>query len=100
MISISRIEDEKEIVQKMIIIYCRGHKHGRELCTECSNLVKYSYEKLDKCKFGNKKPFCSKCQVHCYESKMREKIKKVMRYSGPRIFFHHPIIAIKHFVKK
>lgn len=29
---------------------------------------------------------------------MREKIKKVMRYSGPRMLFSHPIYAISHAV--
>jgi hypothetical protein len=27
---------------------------------------------------------------------MREKIRVVMRYSGPRMMFSHPILAIKH----
>ncbi len=40
--------------------------------------------------------FCSKCPIHCYKPKMREHIREVMRYSGPRMIFYHPIIAIKH----
>jgi hypothetical protein len=31
---------------------------------------------------------------------MREKIINVMRYSGPRIIFHHPFIAIQHLIDK
>ena len=27
---------------------------------------------------------------------MREKIRQVMRYSGPRMIFHHPIAALRH----
>jgi hypothetical protein len=30
---------------------------------------------------------------------MRELIKKVMKYSGPKMIFHHPILAIKHLIE-
>ncbi|SRR5690554_3150888 len=97
-ISKTRIEREKEIVEKMIRIYCRGHKHGPYICPECKELIHYSQSKLERCKFGNKKVFCSKCRIHCYNPKMREKIRKIMRYSGPKMIFYSPVIAIKHFL--
>jgi hypothetical protein len=30
---------------------------------------------------------------------MREKIREVMRFSGPRMLFHHPITAIRHVIE-
>lgn len=42
------------------------------------------------------KTFCSNCKVHCYKPDMREKIREVMRFSGPRMLFYHPIMAIRH----
>lgn len=27
---------------------------------------------------------------------MREKIRAVMRFSGPRMIFHHPVAAVRH----
>lgn len=42
------------------------------------------------------KTFCSNCKVHCYRPEMREKIRVVMRYSGPRMLFCHPILALRH----
>jgi hypothetical protein len=30
---------------------------------------------------------------------MREKIREVMRFSGPRMIFHHPIMAIRHLIE-
>ena len=48
---------------------------------------------------GDKKPFCSNCKIHCYKSEMRERIKNVMRFAGPRIVFRHPIIAVKHLIE-
>lgn len=29
---------------------------------------------------------------------MREKIRVVMRFSGPRMIFHHPVMATKHVI--
>ena len=45
------------------------------------------------------KTFCSNCRVHCYRSEMREEIRKVMRFSGPRMFFYHPA-AIRHVIEE
>ena len=44
------------------------------------------------------KTFCSNCRVHCYRSEMREEIRKVMRFSGPRMIFYHPA-AIRHVIE-
>ena len=30
---------------------------------------------------------------------MREKIRAVMRYSGPRMMSDHPIVAVRHLVE-
>ena len=42
------------------------------------------------------KTFCSACKVHCYKPEMREQIRTVMRWSGPRMLFVHPVLAIRH----
>ena len=47
-------------------------------------------------RFMESKSFCSNCMVHCYSPDMRVKIKEVMRYSGPRIMFYHPVMCIQH----
>jgi hypothetical protein len=45
------------------------------------------------------KTFCSNCKVHCYKPEMREKIREVMRFSGPRMILHHPITSIRHVIE-
>ena len=45
------------------------------------------------------KTFCSNCRVHCYKLEMRERIRKVMRFSGPRMLLYHPIMAIRHVIE-
>lgn len=94
----NKIETEKKIVEKMIKIYCRGNKHLTP-CDDCINLVKYAHDKLEGCKFKENKSFCSKCSVHCYRTDMRAKIKKVMKYSGPRMLIYSPIMAFKHILQ-
>jgi hypothetical protein len=60
--------------------------------------MNYALERLKKCPFQGGKTTCAKCPVHCYKPKMREKIRIVMRYSGPRMLYHHPVLAIFHLI--
>ena len=96
----SKREKEKYIVGLMIQIYCKHH-HGNkhELCDECQALYDYAKGRVDKCPFMETKTFCSNCRVHCYKSDMREKIRQVMRFSGPRMIFHHPLMALRHVIE-
>lgn len=96
----SRIQREKEVLRKMVNIYCVGHAHSNNTCENCRQIIEYAELRLDACKFGENKVFCSKCTVHCYNTEMRISIKKIMRYSGPRMLFHDPIIALKHILQK
>ena len=93
------IEREKHTVEIMLGIYCHGHHEIKKgLCPQCSELLGYSNNRLDECQFGEDKPVCSNCSVHCYEPEVREKIKEVMRYAGPRMAHRHPILATRYFM--
>lgn len=63
-------------------------------------VLDYSLGRLDRCKFGNAKTKCHKCPVHCYRPDMRERIRAVMRFSGPRMILHHPLEAIRYLVSR
>ena len=52
--------------------------------------------RVDHCPHIATKTFCSVCQTHCYKPEMRERIRQVMRWSGPRMLFHHPVLAVRH----
>ena len=92
-----RITREKKTIEAMVQIYCKNkHCTEGELCPECSALFEYATMRLDKCPFQEKKSTCAKCLVHCYTPEMREKVKKVMRYAGPRMLLHHPVLAMHH----
>ena len=44
------------------------------------------------------KTFCSSCKVHCYRKEQRDKIKEVMRFSGPYMLLYHPLMALRHMI--
>ena len=122
----NRIDWEKRTVRHMIELWCRKNhggqacremgsrgsgegSHGGQgshecqvghggpgLCGECRELLEYSLARLDHCKFGNAKTKCHKCPVHCYRPDMREKIRTVMRFSGPRMLLYHPLEALRY----
>ncbi|MDR1762237.1 MAG: nitrous oxide-stimulated promoter family protein [Bacteroidales bacterium] len=96
----SAIEKEKQTVSKMIRLYCRlQHKQRTTICADCSTLEVYAHERLARCSFGENKPVCKTCLVHCYKLEYREKIKTVMRFSGPRMLLFHPVDAVIYFFK-
>ena len=96
----TKIEREQKTVAQMIRIYCRHREGNRELCADCTALLEYAHKRLANCPFGENKSSCRKCSVHCYRPDMKERIKAVMRYSGPRMIFYHPIAAIRHIISE
>ena len=96
----NRIESEKKTVGMMVRLYCRIYESNKELCPECLQLLSYAETRLDRCKFGNEKPTCKKCPIHCYKPDMRQKMRAVMRWTGPRMMIYHPIEAIKHLIRE
>lgn len=90
---------EQNMVNQMIKLYCKKNHNDQNadgLCDECRNLLEYSQKRSEKCPFMEIKTFCNNCSVHCYSSEMREKIRNVMRFSGPRMLIYHPITCIWH----
>ena len=88
---------EAETVRAMICRYCHDkHDQAEDLCPECRQLLDYAHKRLQHCPFQEGKTTCGNCTVHCYKPEMRERIKKVMRYVGPRMILTNPIMAIRH----
>ncbi len=97
----NQIEYEQYIVQRMLLIFCkRNHETNGELCDSCAKLRDYALLRLEKCTFGNEKPACKDCPIHCYKPEMREKIREVMRFSGSRMVWYYPVDSIKHLFRK
>jgi len=92
----NKIDREKHTVGLMIELYCRKKHQSKELCDECSQLLTYARERLSRCRYGNQKPACAKCKTHCYRKIEQERIRRVMRFSGPRMLFYNPKASIAH----
>lgn len=93
-----RMRREARTIEAMIAIYCRD-KHGSrrgELCAECAGLQDYAGLRLEKCPYQEEKTTCVKCPTHCYKPAMRERVREVMRYAGPRMMLPHPGLTFMH----
>ena len=92
-----RMAREWKTMEAMIEIHCRDHhqSHGA-LCAECQVLLDYATLRLERCRFGAAKPTCARCPVHCYQRARREQVKAVMRYTGPRMLWMHPLMSLRH----
>jgi hypothetical protein len=96
-----RIAREKRTISAMLRVYCCDHHEpGEGLCGECAGLLDYAHRRLDICPFQDEKPACNHCQVHCYSALMRERVKAVMRYAGPRMLLRHPVLSVFHMLDK
>lgn len=92
----TRISEERSTVEAMIRLYCRHKEGNRQLCDNCKTILDYASMRLNHCKFGEQKPTCERCPVHCYRPDMRQQIRLVMRYAGPRMLLYHPMMALRH----
>ena len=95
-----KCSEEKKIVTVVVELYCRKNHGGENICPDCAELLGYAIKRLDKCTFGDKKPACKHCPVHCYKPVMRERIREVMRWAGPRMIFYRPGAALRHMLSK
>jgi len=98
----SRLAREYRTLVRMVTIYCRDH-HGPPdgtLCTDCARFLAYAERRLAKCPYGQEKPTCARCPVHCYKPVQREQARIVMQYAGPRMALRHPWLSLLHVLDK
>ncbi len=90
---------EVETLKSFFELYCKDKHKGQklyfhslsynqkdtfyelELCEECYELIKYSFDRLKECPH-EEKPRCRKCPAPCYDKEEWKKLAKLMRYSG------------------
>lgn len=92
----SVIAKEKAVIEQMIRLYCRHKEGNARLCPDCKALLAYALARLDHCRWGEEKPSCRRCPIHCYRRDMRTRIREVMRYAGPRMLLYHPLFTLRH----
>jgi len=99
---VGRLKREHSTLVCMTGMYCADN-HGQQadsLCAECAELMHYAKVRLQKCPYGDAKPTCANCPIHCYKKLQREQVRAIMRYAGPRMPRRHPIRALTHILDK
>jgi hypothetical protein len=93
-----RLRREWRTIEAMIALACEKRHGGarRALCADCRELADYARARLERCPFGEAKSTCANCRVHCYRAAMRERVREVMRFAGPRMLARHPYLALLH----
>ncbi len=99
-----RLIREYRTIESMLRIWCAAKHaptagHGG-LCGPCAELLAYAGQRLARCPYGEQKPTCVKCPIHCYRRAQKEQVRAVMRYAGPRMLWHHPWQALLHMLDK
>ena len=49
-----RLKEEKFVVELMIRMYCRHREGNASLCPDCAELMAYSIDRLEHCRFGER----------------------------------------------
>ena len=97
-------------------VYCRCHHAGeksglicRELdagklglgryryCAECREFLAYAILRRLRCPL-DPKPTCKECQVHCYRSGHRERVRQIMRFSGKYLIKRGRLDLLWHYL--
>jgi len=89
---------ELATIKLMTEMYCSGHHapSAAALCDECEEFVDYIAVRLEKCPYGEDKPTCAGCPIHCYKPARKIQGRAIMMYSGPRMLLRHPLLLLAH----
>ena len=93
------LKREVKLLTAMVRDYCKRHHKSEELCDDCKQFLIYALTRLACCPFGQKKPTCFKCKIHCYRAEQKDRARIIMREEGPRMLLHHPILTAEHLIK-
>ena len=94
--------EEAVLIERMIRFFC-VHRHTPppgKLCADCATLLIYAQQRIAHCHFGEEKPTCRKCPIHCYNPGKRQQIKDVMKFAGPRMLARGDVAALKHLLRE
>ena len=90
-------EQEIGTITRMVRRYCRSvHETGGRFFHTKRPLPEHVKKRRGICPHGDNKPFCSNCPIHCHKPEMRQQMRAVMRYAGPRMLLTHPILVLRH----
>jgi len=95
-------------------VYCAAHHQGERAplenlppylvalqkyhcCPECREFLLYAIDRRLKCPL-EEKPTCKHCHVHCYRKGHRERVRKIMRFSGQALIRKGRLDLLWHYI--
>lgn len=67
------------------------------LCPNCQEFLHYAITRHLSCPLAPK-PACKTCHIHCYRPDHREKIREIMRFSGPHLIKRGQLNLLWHWL--
>ena len=86
------LKREAKLLSAMVLAYCKKNHGSESLCDECREFLTYALTRLACCPFGENKPTCLKCKIHCYRAEEKETARQIM-------LLRHPILTAEHLIK-
>lgn len=103
-----RKDKDIKILLDFITVYCReNHKEVEQhyvpelqvdLCSDCEELAVYGVKRRRLCP-KNPKPSCKNCDTPCYGPAYKDKIKKIMKFSGTYFIKRGRIDYLYHYLR-
>lgn len=93
-----RLCREQRTIHRMIALYAQRAPDAQAEPQHYESLYAYAVKRLERCIFGEEKPACRRCPVHCYQPAKREEMKKIMRWAGPNMLWRHPVLTLFHLI--
>lgn len=91
---------DRKVLGAMVSIYCKARHKSGSLCDDCSALLDYAVQRVERCPLQGDKISCRRCKIHCYAPLEQQKIARIMRFSGARMLFKHPLMAVRHLLRE
>ena len=88
--------EESKTIRVMVNLYCRDNHEDLPPCESCLELLEYAIERVRQCPLQEERMTCGRCPIHCYKPARKAQAARIMRFSGPRMLLHHPLLAIAH----
>lgn len=94
----NRIDQEKETLREMVTLYCRYRLKAKSMPESYEQLVDYAFRRLERCRWGTKKPNCHQCKIHCYAPDKRKQMREIMKWTGPKMIIYAPMKAMRYLI--
>jgi hypothetical protein len=87
---------DKRSLQGTSAVLDNLHLKRVALCSDCREFLEYAIERRIRCPL-EPKPTCKHCQIHCYRKGHRERVREIMKFSGPYLIKRGRLDLLWHY---